>query len=579
MVFENSQLFNPAPIPRQFHFVFGLRPQTEPFHLVYYLCLESCIRVNQPEKVYFHYHFEPHGRYWDLVKDQITLKKVEPVDLVSRFQYEDKYIQQYFTYAHHADFIRLEALLEAGGIYADIDTLFINPYPPSLYRQSFVLGREDPIRCHKSGAVSKSLCNALILSQRGAKFGRRWLDEMPAAFDGTWSNHSTILPQRLSEELPDLIHIEPPRSFYGFMWTRQDLRRLFEEREVNLEGMYSIHLWSHLWWSRNRHDFSDFHAELLTEEYIRSTDTTYNIAARPYLPAAQGSLHAISSRRGQQNCGNNDEDSVVQSVNPGKDDQEAYWEQRLGRSFNHAGTGMLAYGNAFNWWLYRIYSSRFRQVIRSLGIDIPGSEILDVGSGTGFYVGQWLRLGAKRVTGIDFSGTATARASARFPNCNFIRADIGGVNNPVPSNRFQLVSAFAVLFHIVDDARYRNALKNIADAMTPGGYFVFSDNFVHRPRPAWGNYHVSRTLAAITAAIEDSGLSVVDRVPLSILGGDPVDSSNSWLQWYWRGLSWLVTRSNIAGACAGGLLYPMEIALTRIFREGPSTEIMICRKL
>ena len=46
-------------IPNIFHFVFGLKEQTEPFHLMYYLCLASCIEVNTPDKVCFHYHHEP----------------------------------------------------------------------------------------------------------------------------------------------------------------------------------------------------------------------------------------------------------------------------------------------------------------------------------------------------------------------------------------------------------------------------------------------------------------------------------------------------------------------------------------
>jgi hypothetical protein len=46
----------PEVIPNQFHFVFGLRKQREPFHLAHYLCLESCRCVNQPESIRFYYH-------------------------------------------------------------------------------------------------------------------------------------------------------------------------------------------------------------------------------------------------------------------------------------------------------------------------------------------------------------------------------------------------------------------------------------------------------------------------------------------------------------------------------------------
>jgi hypothetical protein len=44
-----------------------------------------------------------------------------------------------------------------------------------------------------------------------------------------------------------------------------------------------MHLWAHLWWDEARTDFTDFHAGLLTESYIRSQETTYNVIARQFL--------------------------------------------------------------------------------------------------------------------------------------------------------------------------------------------------------------------------------------------------------------------------------------------------------
>jgi hypothetical protein len=82
---------------------------------------------------------------------------------------------------------------------------------------------------------------------------------------------------------PDLIHIEPARSFYKHMWTREGIQTLFEGCDTDFSGVYSIHLWSHLWWSKRRRDFSDFHAGLITEENIHTTPNTYNLLARRYL--------------------------------------------------------------------------------------------------------------------------------------------------------------------------------------------------------------------------------------------------------------------------------------------------------
>jgi hypothetical protein len=272
-------------VPNRFHFIFGLREQSEPFHLVHYLAIESCYQVNRPERIDIHVFHEPHGRYWDLARRRANVRLVEPVPHVRNFRYgfRNRGCKRY-AYAHHADFIRLQVLLAEGGIYADIDTLFVNPYPDRLFSQACVLGRENDVVDQRTGQLRPSLCNALIFAEPQARFVRLWLDGMADAFDGSWSNHSTFLPYALAQQHPGLVHLEPSRSFYPFMWTRGDLHALLESSERNLDGLFSIHLWSHLWWERNRRDFSDFSGELITERQVRTVDTTYNLLARRFLP-------------------------------------------------------------------------------------------------------------------------------------------------------------------------------------------------------------------------------------------------------------------------------------------------------
>jgi hypothetical protein len=107
---------------------------------------------------------------------------------------------------------------------------------------------------------------------------------MPDALDGTWSAHSCFLIHALSEAHPELVHLEPRESFYKHMWTREGLHTLLEGLDPDTEGVYSMHLWSHLWWSRKRKDFTRFHAGRLTERFVRNVDTTYNVIARRFLP-------------------------------------------------------------------------------------------------------------------------------------------------------------------------------------------------------------------------------------------------------------------------------------------------------
>lgn len=270
-------------IPRHFHFVFGLKPQTEPFHIVHYLCLESCLQVNRPERVTLYYHHEPHGRWWDRIRDRLHLVRVPAGGRTPGGRYRNELIRS-FSYAHEADFIRLEKLLKHGGVYADMDTLFINPVPDALFEKSCVLGRERPVPQENGRPDEESLCNALIMAEPGAPFVRRWLEGMPEAFDGSWSQHSCQLPHRLSRLHPEEIHVEGERSFYPYMWTKEDLHALLEERHENWDGVCSVHLWNHLWWARLRLDFSSFSGERLTERFIRGGGNTYALAARRFLP-------------------------------------------------------------------------------------------------------------------------------------------------------------------------------------------------------------------------------------------------------------------------------------------------------
>src|ERR1051325_717951 len=107
-------------IPRVAHFVFGLKEQTEPFHLLHYLAIESCRQVLQPETIHLHHKHLPYGAYWDLIRPHLVLHEVDLVPEVLHAEQDDELVPAELRYAHHADFIRVDALLEHGGVYADI---------------------------------------------------------------------------------------------------------------------------------------------------------------------------------------------------------------------------------------------------------------------------------------------------------------------------------------------------------------------------------------------------------------------------------------------------------------------------
>lgn len=264
-------------IPSTFHFVYGLRPQTEAFPLQHHLAVASCAGVNPGARIVMHLHERPWGEWWERTEGLVEIAAIEPDEAIARHDYLDRGMGA-FRYAHLADVARLEVLDREGGYYADIDSIFIRPVPAEWSQRSYVMGHERP----PAGARG-SLCNAWIGSAPGAVFGRRWLEALPEAFDGSWSNHSTVLPYELSVLHPEEISVEPEERFFALDWTPSGVADLLE-RSVELPSeALSLHLWEHLWASPERLGVSAFHAGLLTPEYVTFADTTYARLARPHL--------------------------------------------------------------------------------------------------------------------------------------------------------------------------------------------------------------------------------------------------------------------------------------------------------
>jgi hypothetical protein len=112
--------------------------------------------------------------------------------------------------------------------------------------------------------------------------------------------------------------------------------------------------------------------------------------------------------------------------------------------------------------------------------------------------------------------------------------------------------------------------------LKPGGLLVFTDNFVHGST-ASSSTQSSRTVSDIEEAVRSAGFEVVERRPSFVLMNAPIDSRSRALHLWWRLLTRGAEASDAFGWIAGAVLCPVEIALCSILREGPSTEMMVCR--
>jgi len=258
-------------------------------------------------------------------------------------------------------------------------------------------------------------------------------------------------------------------------------------------------------------------------------------------------------------------------------DARAYWERRLADAYSLDGVGWIGLGRSFNSWMYRVRRHVFLRAVRRC-VATPGLlRVLDIGSGTGFYVDRWHELGTRSVTGTDLTDTAVERLRLSHPGDRFERFDVGSDEAPFDAGSFDAVSIIDVLYHVVDDERFRAAFRNAFELLAPGGVLVFTENFLHGPTQRV-EHQVSRSLEDIEAAVRAAGFEPVERRPVFVLLNTPVDSSNRLLHAWW----WLVLRvagrANVLGAILGAVAYPFELALLRVVREGPSNELMVCRR-
>ena len=252
------------PIPKLFHFVYlGF---TE-FSYLHYLAVKTCALVHRPRQIYLytHYNRDSNTEWWDRVQQYITIEQVElPTTIfgnpVKKFQ-------------HMADVIRLQKLIERGGVYLDLDVVSLRPMD-DLYQERCVMGMQAPLSRYAG------LCNAVIMSEPGGEFLRRWYQEYQTFQSSRWDFHSVKIPLLLSRLYGHLLKILDSRKFFPVTWKDTDFlyNRSFD---ASLRQSYVVHLWDSEWGKDHLRDASP---KLLTRNSTFSYYVNRALTTKPQAP-------------------------------------------------------------------------------------------------------------------------------------------------------------------------------------------------------------------------------------------------------------------------------------------------------
>lgn len=259
-------------------------------------------------------------------------------------------------------------------------------------------------------------------------------------------------------------------------------------------------------------------------------------------------------------------------------DPADYWQRRLSADYSLGSVGWSTLGESFNKWAYVVRGRVFTRAARDAVIAPERADVLDVGSGTGFYLDLWQRLGVSRITGSDLTPVAVERLARLYPRTTIQKLDIGEADPPLPKGAFDAISIMDVLYHIVDDDRYVQALSNLARLLKPDGVLLFTENLVSQQTRAV--HQIFRSKEWILSALEEVGLVVVDQHPAFFLMNTPINSNSRLLHRSWDVVTKLVGRHEAIGWTLGAALLPIELGLTRLAagRHSPSSTLVVCRR-
>ena len=110
----------------------------------------------------------------------------------------------------------------------------------------------------------------------------------------------------------------------------------------------------------------------------------------------------------------------------------------------------------------------------------PGGRLLDVGSGAGHWIALYREvLRPSRLVGLDISASSAATLAETWAHAAEVeirRADVASPDFDL-GERFDLVNAIGVMFHIVEDEAWERAIGNLARHLEPGGHLIVGGQF------------------------------------------------------------------------------------------------------
>ncbi|KAM3422115.1 hypothetical protein BST61_g2486 [Cercospora zeina] len=271
-------------IPNVIHFILLARHGAQ-VDLTYaqYLAVKAAIVRMRAREVKIHTNgMDTGNQWWQELAPKVTLERVDATQILDHRGLPITNMDL----PHQTDILRIAILLREGGIYMDTDVYAFKPFTDLLN------SHRDSLMGHEGGN-RYGLCNAVVVSRPGSEFLVKWQKTYETFSPKRWNEHSVLMPKKLQVMHPHLICPLSPSVFFWPTWGKNHIRYMHEpigpadtssllKNMTAFDGaMYKNQLALHAWSTSSKE-----YLRRLSPEYIKNTDTRFNILLRDVASAA-----------------------------------------------------------------------------------------------------------------------------------------------------------------------------------------------------------------------------------------------------------------------------------------------------
>jgi 2-polyprenyl-3-methyl-5-hydroxy-6-metoxy-1,4-benzoquinol methylase len=129
---------------------------------------------------------------------------------------------------------------------------------------------------------------------------------------------------------------------------------------------------------------------------------------------------------------------------------------------------------------YNLVENGIMEMVLKYALPTTGATLLDIGSGTGHWLDFYsIYFQPSELWSIDFAIGALDKLKNKYQSSvKLLQWDISeDIPQALKEVRFDIINAIGVIFHIVDDHKWRMGIKNLSTLLKDRGIFIIGGDF------------------------------------------------------------------------------------------------------